>query len=194
MKLMNTRSQFTIMDNTEFYLPTHSFSHILSSFEGVRYSRDNGYICRKERPKECGIFNIISAWTNESFHRGNSTQCNSNWRSVNTFYESQILTLLLSISWLSSRKLWVLVALPLVGWGIYIQDSDFTASDSTEGDWAEWIKKRLQPNESTFSEQPWKIEKNVRFRCKRSVTHSAQFPVILGVWSWLSLLLSMDRH
>ena len=61
------------MDNTAFYLPTHSFSHILGSFEGVRHSRDNGYIYRKERPKECGIFDIISAGTNEAFHRGNST-------------------------------------------------------------------------------------------------------------------------
>ena len=73
MKLKNSRSQFTIMDNTAFYLPTHSFSHILGSFEGVRHSRDNGYIYRKERPKECGIFDIISAGTNEAFRRGNST-------------------------------------------------------------------------------------------------------------------------
>ena len=73
MKLKNSRSQFTIMYNTAFYLPTHSFSHILGSFEGVRHSRDNGYIYRKERPKECGIFDIISAGTNEAFRRGNST-------------------------------------------------------------------------------------------------------------------------
>ena len=106
----------------------------------------------------------------------------------NRFYESRILTLLLSIGWLSSRKPWVLVALSLIimGWRI----SDLAASDKKEGDWAEWMKERLQPNLSTFSERfSWKIKRNVRFRGKRSHTHSSQCPVILVVWNRLSFVV-----
>ena len=118
-------------------------------------------------------------------------ECNINWCStVNWFYESRTLTLLLSISWLSSRKLWVLVALPLVGWHIYSRDSDFAASDKKEGDWAEWIKERLQPNVSPFSERfSSKTKRNLRFGCKRSLTHSAQCPVILVIWNRLSFVV-----
>ena len=84
-------------------------------------------------------------WKKRAFHRGNSTNAIViGVASVNIFLESRTLILLLSITWLSSRKLWVIAALPLVDWRIYTQDSDFATSHKKEGDWAGWMQPNVQ--------------------------------------------------
>ena len=63
MKLKNSRSQFAIMDNTASYLATHSFSHILGSFEGMRHSRDKCLGVQIDEKLEDRYIDMISCKT-----------------------------------------------------------------------------------------------------------------------------------